>query len=385
MASQGRIFVLSTVLIFGLTIGTERASAITPRLLECSSSELVKAGELLCEFDSSETTEIETVRQKAGDGRLLPTPAVKIGSNEMSPTAIALTLNSALEAPLFNRSKSALAALLENDSRHVERGLWTFATNVENIAPLGTAAPTLRAALDGLKNKGRTVELLRSLSEIRKQLAAAQPRRRLLVIATDGEFDDNAYQPSDIVASLRESNVRVVVLLPEASAERITRAQTLRRLADETDGLFLPVAAPATIQGAAKQINAFLNHSGSIIVTRQPQDSSLEIVLKNGTVLSQRVPAIEAKPEAPSKEAANTSAPDFDASDYVKKNPLQSTLLIVAALLVVGSAILWFVSAAQRRRQADKAEPKTVGDMRPILDGSSFSMARARASRSANQ
>ena len=164
MASQGRIFVFSTVLIFGITIGTERASAVTPRLLECSSSELVKAGELLCEFDGSETIEIETVRQKAGDGSLLPTPAVKIGPNETSPTAIALALNSALETPLFNRSKSALAAILENNSRHVERGLWTFATNVENIAPLGTAVPTLRAALDGLKNKGRTVELLRSLS-----------------------------------------------------------------------------------------------------------------------------------------------------------------------------------------------------------------------------
>ncbi|TAH64672.1 MAG: FHA domain-containing protein [Rhodopseudomonas palustris] len=366
MGPRNRLSVLTTILASCIWM-TNSANAITPRLLDCSPSSLTKPTEMLCEFDGSDTLDIEAVRQRANDGSLLPPPTLQTGANERSPSAVALLLNSALDTPLFNRSKAALSALLSTDSRHLEIGLWTFATNVKNIAPLGTAPSTLRAALDGQKNKGVTVELLRSVSEIRKQLATAQPRRRLLVIASDGEFDDSAYQPADVVASLKDANIRVVVLFPENGPERITRAQTLRRLADETDGLFLPVANSGSLQLAVKQINAFISSSGSIVVTRQPQDSTLEVVLKNGATLSQRVPSVEVKPDAQSIE--HTAQPSQQAGllDFIKNRPLQSSLIIGAILLITGSAALWFTSVARRARHSDKMEPKNVGDLRPIL------------------
>jgi hypothetical protein len=349
------------------------AFSLSPRLLDCVPSPSVKPGELLCEIDGSEAVAVESVRQRAQDGSLLASPAFLAGASEGSPTAVALLLNSGLEDPLFARAKTALAALLTSDSRYVQAGLWVFATNVQNIAPLGTGAATLKAALDGQRNRGVTIELLRSINETAKQLSAGPRRRKLLVVASDGEFDDSAYRIPEITKSLRESDIRIVVFFPESGPEKVTRAQGLRRLADETDGLFLPVANSSQVQAAVKQLNAFIANSGSVVVERHAQASTLEVVLKNGRVLAQPIPALDVKVEPPSAPPPVEPPPPppltllSDPIGFAKALSLYSWMAIGAALLAIIGLGLWFVARARQRAAAASRKTQTVGDLRPIL------------------
>lgn len=339
-----RVIVKSAMLFLAVAalgiIASAPALAFPSQLLPCVSTTPDESSPLHCELDISQTNSVELVRQRSSSGVDMGLPAFVQGASAVSPSIIALALNQGLGNAPFARSKAALAALLNSDNPNVRLGLWSFGTNVRPIAAVGTASVTINAALSGLRNTDDTVELLRSINEIAKQIATLSVRRKVLVIASDGDLDDTAYTFPEIVEVAKAAGIRIVVLFPYAGSEQITRAQRLRRLTDETDGLFWSVTDSGSYQAAFRQVQSFIDRSGYVRVERQAEPTVLEVVLKDGRVLTRAIPSLPPK-SAPASEG---QPPPMSASSETATSASRSPVLSTSGTLateVAGEQRFW--------------------------------------------
>ena len=101
---------------------------------------------------------------------------------------------------------------------------------------LATHARTLRAL-------GLTTELYRSVREAVRLLGASPHTRKVLVVLSDGRAEDRAYHHQDVSDAARAAGVVIHGLGYPRSVAQTVALQTLRRLADETGGLFVQADA----------------------------------------------------------------------------------------------------------------------------------------------
>jgi len=94
------------------------------------------------------------------------------------------------------------------------------------------------AALDKIKPGSDTTELYRLTLEAVQKLAQSDAPRKVLVIASDGKFDDTAYRHNQVAQEANRLNVRIVTIGYYEKAADLRDLQSLRRLSADTRGFF---------------------------------------------------------------------------------------------------------------------------------------------------
>jgi hypothetical protein len=142
-------------------------------------------------------------------------------------------------------STSDVRGLLETAGRHMRFGLAVFDSDLRVAVPVGDDREAVGNAVELIKPTERPTELYRNALEAVRLLASTTADRRALFIFSDGGAEDRAYSHQDVVGAALAAGLTVQGFgYPRSPAQRVA-LQTLRRLSEETGGLFLAPEASA--------------------------------------------------------------------------------------------------------------------------------------------
>jgi hypothetical protein len=146
------------------------------------------------------------------------------------------------------------ARLTEVAPPHVRFGLGVFDADFRLVLPVGTDRAAVPAQLGQVAPTERPTELYRSALEAVRALAGAPADRKALFIFSDGTAEDRAYFHQDVVSAATAAGVMISGFgYPRTAAESVA-LQSLRRLSEETGGVFVAVersARPAAPEALA--------------------------------------------------------------------------------------------------------------------------------------
>ncbi len=172
------------------------------------------------------------------------------------------------------------------NARHVY-GLAAFDSELEVLCELGCTSAEIIAKKDLLQAKGKTTELYRNLLEAIRLLRRIETRARQIVLMSDGLAEDLAYYHEDVVAAARKDRVVISSVGYPRSAAQSVALQTLRRLSEETGGLFVQANhtdydIPTTF---FEQVISAFDGSGQItfdleLLQQQGIDGNIDVSLK---------------------------------------------------------------------------------------------------------
>jgi hypothetical protein len=195
---------------------------------------------LVCDFRRFAPPEPEQVTARMA-GRQLPAPRVTPYAAEPGTTAAMFLVDvSDAELPVAPvAAREHVAALLDAAPAHQHYGLASFANEVELHAPLAPGTDRIRNVLGELTPGGEPAELYRSVLEAVRLLGHYPAQRRALFILSDGLANDSAYFHDDVVDAARQYRVAIFGVGFVKSAALSTALERLRRLTEETGGLYV--------------------------------------------------------------------------------------------------------------------------------------------------
>ncbi|MCP4699594.1 MAG: VWA domain-containing protein, partial [Gammaproteobacteria bacterium] len=140
---------------------------------------------------------------------------------------------------VVTKNAEQIKSMLEKAEPHHKFGLAGFATEMRILARLGTPSSEVAAAADTLQANGRTTELYRHALGAVNLLLKFPARRRALFLFSDGKAEDTTYFHKDIINAANSKNVTIYGFGYATSAANSVHMQSLRRLSEETNGMFI--------------------------------------------------------------------------------------------------------------------------------------------------
>ncbi len=132
-----------------------------------------------------------------------------------------------------------IVRMIESAGTRHRIGLASFDKDLVMHVPFGGNKTSLIEQAETLRAAGMTTELFRSALEAIDLLSATNADRKVIFMFSDGLAEDIAYFHQDVVAAAREHGV-IINTLGFARTPALTVAlQTLRRLSNETGGIFI--------------------------------------------------------------------------------------------------------------------------------------------------
>ena len=151
---------------------------------------------------------------------------------------------------VIDTSDPARENVVENNIKHIkmllneipagyDAGLATFDKDLRIEAPVGAPQPSILTALDTIHAVGKTTELYRSMLRAIELLKTIQADRKAVYLFSDGQAEDKAYFHQDVVRTARLNHVIINGLGFPRSDSLSVALQTLRRLSEETGGVYV--------------------------------------------------------------------------------------------------------------------------------------------------
>ena len=160
----------------------------------------------------------------------------------------------------------SIGDILRNLKPHQQVGLAEFDSEIRVLAPIGADINSLQKASQSLKATGQATEFYKNILAGIDVLKKSAVDRKGLVVLSDGKDEDRAYKFEDVVKLAKENNITILSLGYLETPKETPFLQSLKRLAEETYGLYFDVsdnsgALPATL--AAKPLT-FVEKGGRL-------------------------------------------------------------------------------------------------------------------------
>ncbi len=140
---------------------------------------------------------------------------------------------------VITKNRDHIQHMVALGSSHHVYGLAAFDSLLEMLCDLGCSNTEIIEASNHLQAKGKTTELYRNLLEAIKELRAFDAARRQIILMSDGLAEDLAYYHEDVIAAARSERIVISAIGYPRSVPQSVALQTLRRLSEETGGLFI--------------------------------------------------------------------------------------------------------------------------------------------------
>jgi Mg-chelatase subunit ChlD len=295
-------------------------------------------------LDGGDATDITA---RAG-GTSLPVTARSAYPGETARTAVLIVVDTSDPGrqPVIDKNVAQIQTLLSAARSHHQFGLGTFDRQLRELVPIGSPPAALRQAAASLRAVGMTTELYRSLLQAVETLAKAPADRRALVVFSDGQPEDRAYFHSDVVRAARRSGVVINTLGFPRSVALSVSLQTLRRLSEETGGVYLDTDMSFDLPADfAARIFSNIDAGGRMTIDAG-KAAAQEIVVEfrtsrgtlTATVPSASAPAVSAPAPAAPVPSAQRAAPEIRVITTAAERDALDTWLwygIPAALIVL--------------------------------------------------
>lgn len=138
--------------------------------------------------------------------------------------------------------RRSIGEILRNIKPHHQIGLAEFDSEIRVLTPIGPDINSLQRASQSLKATGQATEFYKNILAAIDVLKKSSGDRKGLIILSDGKDEDRAYKLEDVVKLAKENNVTVLSLGFLESQQDTPFLQSLKRLADETHGLYFDVS-----------------------------------------------------------------------------------------------------------------------------------------------
>jgi hypothetical protein len=142
-------------------------------------------------------------------------------------------------AGVIARNIEQLGRLADATKGHYRLGLGRFDSDLEIVAPLGSAPEAIKSAAGDLAAVGKTTELYRSLLEAVRAISTFDADRRALYVFSDGLAEDRAYGHEDVVEAALAADVAIFTMGFPRSVSLSVALQSLRRLSEDSGGRFV--------------------------------------------------------------------------------------------------------------------------------------------------
>jgi hypothetical protein len=132
-----------------------------------------------------------------------------------------------------------LSSLLDVTKDYQHLGLASFDKSLRIEAPIGTSKNQILEAAQHLSAVGKTTELYRNVIKAISLLHSIKADRKTIFLFSDGLAEDKAYFHQDVINTARSANVIINTLGYPRSISQSVALQTLRRLSEETGGVYI--------------------------------------------------------------------------------------------------------------------------------------------------
>lgn len=280
--------------------------------------------------------------------RLLPYPAAR----QRTAVVILVDTSDPARGRVVRRQAAHIATLLARAGAHIRFALARFDTGFAIAAPFGSGRDAIVKAARRLRARGLTTELFRNTRSAVALAATGVAARRAVILMSDGRAEDTAYSRADVVKAARADGVRIFTLGYALSAAGTRAFQRLRRLSEETGGLFIAADSKLDLPtDFAARIIAALDAGGRAVVDLAPAVAArlggarmltVTFARRGTTPVSVRVPISLPAVTLRARLTAPTNRPYVIAGG-------------VGLLVVLGLAVMAVARRRRRRRAARQA------------------------------
>ena len=280
-----------------------------------------------------------------------------------------LDTSPSVETADFQRLKSVITRSLK--AGPFRYAVYAFSRSLDPIARAGTPVDTIRLALNSVPQTRAPPEGLKSIFELVDIIKGDPSERRVLVILSNGDFEDSAYPPSEVIARLHAAAISVVAISPLNSPQAITAAQSIRRIASATGGPFFSIPNTSGVEAGANRIMTFVEAGGILKFAVLDKTTSVTVELTDGrklttTYVADALPAPPSPPQVENEKQGSqgtlfsfwsaTIASWYNAS-LLNKSLAWSAAVLFMGLLIGSSFWVRGVRAKNRRHREQLLRP----------------------------
>lgn len=136
-------------------------------------------------------------------------------------------------------NKKDIKKILASVKSHQQIGLASFDNTLRLEAPPGSSNEQIINSLEKLHATGKTTELYRSVLSAIYLLKNIEADRKTIYLFSDGLAEDKAYFHNDVVKAAKEAEIVITSMGYPRSVSQSVGLQTIRRLSEETGGVFI--------------------------------------------------------------------------------------------------------------------------------------------------
>jgi hypothetical protein len=220
------------VMVFGFTVNTDS--------VEISCNEDIKIQKLHCNYRLIYPEPVLKVSAQSGD---LPFAVTNVENYPWNGaiTAILLLVDTSDPARenVIIENKKDIKILLGLVNKNHRIGLASFDKTLRLEVPFGLSAEQIANAIEKLHAIGKTTELYRSILSAIYLLKNIEADRKIIYLFSDGLAEDKAYYHNDVVNAAKDAGIVITSLGYPRSVSQSVGLQTIRRLSEETGGVFI--------------------------------------------------------------------------------------------------------------------------------------------------
>ena len=224
--------------------------------------------ELQCDYRIKTSEPILAITAKYGD-KILP---VKEGDTypwQGGTTAILFAVDTSDpdRQNVIEQNQKQIKELLDSTKEHHRIGLASFDKTLRLEIPIGISNDQILTASQKLRATGQTTELYKSMLNAIDLLKNIEADRKSIFLFSDGQAEDTAYSHEDVVKAARNAGVVFTGLGFPRSVARSVALQSLRRLSEETGGLYIDSDNNFDLpEGFVKRLYDSLDNGGKLSI-----------------------------------------------------------------------------------------------------------------------
>ena len=140
---------------------------------------------------------------------------------------------------VIDKNIDHIKVLLSSARDYHHFGLASFDKELQLEAPIGSDVTVINNAAIKLKAIGKTTELYRNMLDAIVLFEDVVAARKSIFLFSDGLSEDKAYFHNDVINAARKAGIIITSIGYPRSVAQSVSLQTLRRLSEETGGLFI--------------------------------------------------------------------------------------------------------------------------------------------------
>ncbi len=294
---------------------------------------------------------------------------------------------------VIDKNIEHIKTILSSSRDYHRYGLASFDKELQLEAPIGSDITTINNAAKKLKAIGSTTELYRNMLEAIVLFRDVDAAKKSIFLFSDGLAEDKAYFHNDVVNAARKAGIIITSIGYPRSVAQSVSLQTLRRLSEESGGIFVEANYQFDISPHfLRQPFASLDNGGDfniplgkIINNRENKETNIILnfetdigataipvpvefispsVIQMPTTIIQQIPVIE---EKQGKRVFQASTPIQIVSQEQRTNPLESWLWygipIALFILIILTIATFFISL--RRQNKNQVSTVNFPEVKP--------------------